>query len=113
MSGTTSITFVLSLAAVFLFVFVAIVVMKKRRGKKREGSEGDLQEEIKEQIIWRAMAQGGRITAAEAASHGGRSPLDVERALLSLVAEGRAQVEVGEEEGIVYLVDLGTGSGDE
>ena len=42
-----------------------------------------------------------------------RSPLDVERALLSLVAEGRAQVEVGEEAGIVYLVDLGTGSGDE
>lgn len=112
MSGVTR-TFVLSLAAVFLLVLVVIVVMKMRRGKKSKGSEGDLQEEIKEQIIWRALAQGGRITAAEAASHGGRSPLDVERALLSLVAEGRAQAEAGEEREIVYLVDLGTGSGDE
>lgn len=84
---------------------------KMRRSKGRETPDSQLQKEIRDQIIWRAMAQGGRITAEEAAAHGGQSPMEVERALMSLVAEGRATAEAGDDGGIVYRVDVGGGGG--
>ena len=80
---------------------------RMRRSKGRETPDSQLEKEIRDQIIWRAMAQGGRITREEAAAHGGRSPMDVERALMSLVAEGRATAEAGDDGGIVYRVDVG------
>ena len=64
---------------------------------------------IKEQIVWRAVAQGGRITAAEAAAHAGLAPMEAEHALMTLVSEGRAAVEPGEEGDIVYRIDSPVG----
>ncbi|UCF18992.1 MAG: hypothetical protein JSU87_13820 [Gemmatimonadota bacterium] len=60
---------------------------------------------VRDQIVWRAVALGGRITAVEAAAHGGLNPPDAERILMSLVADGRAQVEAGESGDIVYRID--------
>lgn len=59
---------------------------------------------IKDQIIWRAVALGGRITAAEAAAHCGLPEPEVEQVLLSLVSAGQADAEPGEGGGIVYRV---------
>ncbi len=59
----------------------------------------------KDQIIWRALAQGGRITAAEAAPIVGLPELEVEHALMSLVSEGRATAEAGDSGGIVYRIE--------
>jgi hypothetical protein len=50
------------------------------------------------------MAQGGRITVAEAATHAGLPEMEVELALMSLVADGRASAEAGEAGEIVYQV---------
>jgi cadmium resistance protein CadD (predicted permease) len=60
---------------------------------------------VKEQIVWRAVAQGGRITAAEAAAHVGQPEMQIEHALMSLVAEGRAAAEPGAGGEIVYRID--------
>jgi hypothetical protein len=59
---------------------------------------------IKDQIIWRAMALGGRITADEAAAHAGLPEMEVELVLMSLVSEGRASAEAGEGGRIVYQI---------
>ncbi len=61
--------------------------------------------DVKEQIVWRAIAQGGRITAAEAAAQSGLPETQIEHALIALVADGRAAVEPGAEGTIVYRID--------
>ena len=77
-------------------------------GLRSRGQDGDAESQrlagIKEQIVWRAMAQGGRITAAEAAAHAGLPEMEVEFALMSLVSEGRASAEAGEAGHILYHV---------
>ena len=60
---------------------------------------------LKEQVVWRAMARGGEITAAEAAAHTGMESRDAEYALMLLVSEGRARVEPGPTGEIVYHID--------
>ncbi len=76
-----------------------------RTSAKSKSPEAKRQAEIKDQIVWRALAQGGRITSAEAAAQAGLEPLEVEHALLSLVSEGRAEVEAGESGDIIYRID--------
>lgn len=72
----------------------------------RRASDGDsMTSGIREQIIWRAVAMGGRITAMEAAAHCGLPEPEVEQVLLSLVSEGRADAEPGDGGGIVYRIE--------
>ncbi len=76
------------------------------RGKKKSHSpEAERLSSVKDQIVWRAIAQGGRITAADAATHYGLTEVEVEHALMSLVAEGKAAAEPGSAGGIVYRID--------
>lgn len=79
---------------------------RHRRAQSSDPEEGRL-EEIKNQVIWRSMAQGGRVTASEVAAQGGLPLPEVERALLSLVAEGRAEAEPGDGGQIFYRVEAG------
>jgi hypothetical protein len=58
---------------------------------------------LKDQIVWRALAQDGRITASEAAVHSGLAEMEVELALMSLVADGKATAEPGDGT-IVYRI---------
>jgi hypothetical protein len=96
-----------------LIVFLLVVGLGfywARRRKGRRGADGDALEEIKQQLVWRAMAKGGTITASQAATEGHLPMIDVERALMSMVAEGRAAVEAGEGGEAVYRIDTPTTS---
>lgn len=104
-----SVILILGLAAVILIIMVLLVWSRRRRESDDESESGE-QRLIREQIIWRALAQGGKITVAEAAAHGGQAPFDVERALMALVAEGKARAEAGEEGDIVYYIDSDSGT---
>ena len=75
-----------------------------RSASKSKDPEAERLAGIKEQIVWKAVAQDGRITPAEAAAQAGLPPMEVELALMSLVAEGRAAVEPGESGEVVYLI---------
>ena len=99
---------ILGLVVLFLLAIGLFLLVRARRSRRRQDPEAQLQRESQEQITWRAMAQGGRITAEEAITHGGQSPADVERALMMLVAEGRATAEPGDEGQIVYRIAMGT-----
>ena len=99
---------ILGLVALFLLAIGLFLWVRTRRSKGRQDPEAQLQQEIQEQITWRAMAQGGGITVEEAVTHGGRSPADVERALMILVAEGRARAELGDDGQIVYRIEMGS-----
>ncbi len=106
-------TFVVNLrgGTAFLAVFIlgvvptvtgfAVLRASRRRGK----SEHDKLGAIKDQVLWRALAQGGRITAAEAALHAGVAQPEVEFALMALVSDGRAVAEPGEAGEIVYRIE--------
>ncbi len=83
-----------------------------RSTSKSHDPETDRLAGIKEQIVWRAIARDGQITAAEAASHTGLPPMDVEHVLMSLVAEGQAAVQPGESGDIVYRIDSPLGGPD-
>ncbi len=106
-------TFVVNLrgGTAFLAVFILGVVPTVtgfavlRASRKRGKSEHDKLGTVKDQVVWRAMAQGGRITAAEAALHSGAPQPDVEFALLALVSDGRAIAEPGEAGEIVYRIE--------
>ena len=106
-------TFVVNLRGgmAFLAVFILGVVPTVtgfavfRASRKRGKSEHDKLGTIKDQIVWRAVAQGGRITAAEAALHAGVPQPEVEFALMALVSDGRAVAEPGEAGEIVYRVE--------
>lgn len=99
---------ILGLVALFLLAIGLFLWVRARRSKGRRDPEAQLQREIQEQITWRAMAQGGGITVEEAVTHGGRSPADVERALMIMVAEGRARAEPGDDGQIVYRIEMGS-----
>ncbi len=82
-----------------------------RGSKKGRSPEVERLTSVKDQIVWRAIASGGRITAAEAATFAGLTEIEVEHALMSLVAEGKAVAEPGGTSGIVYRIDSPHGSG--
>lgn len=103
---------ILGLAAIVMLVMAVLLWSRRRRKKSGEGAVSEDQRLIREQIIWRAVAQGGKITVAEAAAHGGQQPPEVERVLMALVAEGRARAEAGENGEIVYYVDSSTDTND-
>ena len=103
---------VLGLAAIVMLVVGMLLWSRRRRAKSGEHDQSQDQQLIREQIIWRAVAQGGKITVAEAVTHGGQPPMEVERVLMTLVAEGRARAEAGENGEIVYFVDSSTGTHD-
>jgi cadmium resistance protein CadD (predicted permease) len=108
-------TFVVSLPgglesiAVFLLgvipaaVGFAMLYAGWRSGKRRD-PEAERLAGIKDQIVWRAVAQDGKITAAEAAAHAGLPEMEVELALMSLLSEGRASAEADDDGQIVYRV---------
>ena len=80
---------ILGLVALFLLAIGLFLWVRARTSKKgRRDPEAQLHREIQEQITWRAMAQGGGITVEEAVTHGGRSPADVERALMGIAIAG-------------------------
>jgi hypothetical protein len=106
--GLSGILLVLGLVVLVVFVLGVFLWARARRSRSSKDPDALIQDQIKEQILWRAMAQGGRITVAEAAAHGGQAPEEVERALMMLVAEGQANAEAGEGGEIVYLVDSGS-----
>lgn len=108
-------TFVVSLPsglefiAVFLLgVMPAVVGFAMLYAGWRSGKHRDPEAErlagIKDQIVWRAMAQEGVITAAEAAAHAGLPETEVELALMSLLSEGRASAEADDNGQIVYRI---------
>ena len=74
----------------------------------RGAGKGDPEQErlasLKDQIVWRAMGQGNRITAAEVAGQTGMTEGDAELALMALVSEGRAVAEADESGSIVYRI---------
>ncbi len=74
-----------------------------RAAGKRDPEQERL-DSLKDQIIWRALAQDGTITAAQAADHSGLPEMEVELALMSLVADGRATAEPGDG-AIVYRIE--------
>lgn len=86
-------------------VGVALLWASYRSSSRQQDPEVERLAGIKDQIVWRALAQGGRITAAEAATHAGLPEMEVEHALMSLVSEGRAAVEPGESGSIVYRIE--------
>ncbi|MGD8866339.1 MAG: hypothetical protein PVI01_01890 [Gemmatimonadales bacterium] len=106
-------TFVVNLqgGTAFLAIFILGVVPTVtgfavlRASRKRAKPQHDKLNAIKDQLIWRAVAQGGRITAAEAALQAGVPQLEVEFALMALVSDGRAMAEPGEAGEIVYRID--------
>lgn len=106
-------TFVVNLqgGTAFLAIFILGVVPTVtgfavlRASRRRAKPQHDKLSAIKDQLVWRALAQGGRITAAEAALHAGVPQLEVEFALMALVSDGRAMAEPGEAGEIVYRVD--------
>ncbi len=98
----------------FILVFVlgvvpavigAAILWGGWRSAKRVNPEVERLAHVKDQVLWRAVAQGGRITVAEAAAHAGLPQMEVEHALMSLVSEGRAAAEPGESGDIVYRID--------
>ena len=93
--------------AIFLLGVVPIVagIAILRASRKRDSSDDGRMATIKDQIVWRAMAQGGRITASEATQHAGVPQTEVEYALMALVSDGRAAAEPGEAGEIVYRIE--------
>jgi hypothetical protein len=98
------ITAVFLLGVVPFFVGSAMMWYGYRSGSRGKDSGEARLVGIKEQIFWKAMAQEGRITAAEAAAHAGQPLMEVEHALMSLVSEGSAVVEPSESGDVVYRV---------
>lgn len=106
-------TFVVNLegGTAFLAIFVLGVVPTVtgfaivRASRKRDKPQRDKLSAIKDQLMWRALAQGGRITAAEAALHAGVPQTEVEFALMALVSDGRALAEPGEAGEVVYRIE--------
>jgi len=106
-------TFVVNLegGVAFLAIFVLGVVPSVtgfaviRASRKRGKPQHDKLSAIKDQVVWRALAQGGRITAAEAAVHAGVPQPEIEFALMALVSDGRALAEAGEAGEIVYRIE--------
>lgn len=82
-----------------------LLALFRRSAVSRRDPEAERIDSLKDQIIWRALGQGNRITAAEAAAQSGSSEGDAEMALMALVSEGRAVAEPGESGGVVYRVD--------
>lgn len=109
--SSLQITATFLLGVVPFFVGAAMIWHGYRSGSRSQNPEEARLAGIKEQIFWKAIAQEGRITAAEAAAHAGLSATDVERALLSLVAEGRAVVEPAQSGDVVYRVQSPLGEG--
>ena len=109
----------LQFGANFLFGVIPTVVGAAllwsgwRSSSKRQDPETVRFSAVQDQIIWRAVAMGGRITSPEAAEHTGLPAAEVEQALMSLLSSGRARVEPGESGEIDYLVDtsLSVGGG--
>ena len=96
-------SFVLGIVPVV--VGVAMLWADYRSSSRRRDPEAERLAGIKDQIVWRAMAQGGRITAADAAAHAGLTELEAEHGLMSLVSDGQAIVEPGESGNIVYRIE--------
>ena len=107
----------LQMTAAFLLGLVPAVVGAAmlwagyRSSSSARDPEAERLASIKDQIVWRAIAQNGRITAAEAAGQTGLAPTEAEHALMLLVSEGRAAVEPGESGDIVYRIDSPLGGG--
>jgi hypothetical protein len=99
------------LGVIPFFVGAAMIWYGFRSGSKSKDPEEARLAGIKEMIFWKAIAQDGRITAAEAAAHAGLPAMDIEHALMSLVAEGRAVVEPGQTGDVVYRVQSPLGEG--
>jgi hypothetical protein len=97
----------------YLLMGLAIVVIGgaivwalfRRSTVSRRDPEAERIDSLKDQIIWRAVGQGNRITAAEAAAQSGVTPGEAEMALMALVSEGRAAAEASESGAVVYRVD--------
>jgi hypothetical protein len=104
-SGGLALMGYLLLGLAIVVIGGAILLALFRRSTVKRDPEAERIDSLKDQIIWRALAQGNRVTAAEVAAETGLSEADAELALMALVSEGRAVAEPGESGGIVYRVD--------
>jgi hypothetical protein len=98
-----------ALGVVPIVVGAAVLWSGMRSAARRHDPEAERLAATKDQLVWRAMAQGGRITAAQASAHSGLAPAEAELALMALVAEGQATVEPGDQGDIVYRIDSPVG----
>ncbi len=100
----------LKFIAYFLFAITPIalgVALIWTGWRGSAGSSPEVQEKanIKDQIIWRALAKGGHITVSEVADMVDLLPSDAELVLMSLVAEGRAVAEPKDSGEVVYRIE--------
>ncbi len=100
----------LKFIAYFLFAITPIalgVALIWTGWRGSAGSSPEVQEKanIKDQIIWRALAKGGHITVSEVADMVDLLPSDAELVLMSLVAEGRAAAELDDSGEVVYRIE--------
>ena len=100
----------LKFIAYFLFAIAPIAVgvaLIWTGWRGSAGSSPEVQEKanIKDQIIWQALAKGGHITVSEVADLVDLLPSDAELVLMSLVAEGRAAAEPKDSGEVVYRIE--------
>ena len=103
-SGGLALIGYLLLGVAILVFGGAILLALFRRTVKSKDPEAERLDNVKDQIVWRAMGQGNRITAAEVAGQTGMTEGDAELALMALVSEGRAVAEADESGSIVYRI---------
>ncbi len=103
-SGGLALIGYLLLGLALVVIGGAILMALFRRSVRRSEPEAERFGNVKDQIIWRTMAGGSRVTAAEVAAQSGLSEADAELALMALVSEGRAVAEASEA-GVVYRIE--------
>lgn len=101
----------LQFIAYFLFVVIplavgaALVWAGLRGSSARASPEEKRLAGLKDQIVWRALAKDGQITVSEAVAELQLEPGEAERALMALVADGRAGVEPQKSGEVVYRIE--------
>lgn len=103
--GLALIGYLLLGLAIVIIGGAVLLALFRRFTVKRRDPEAERIDNLKDQIIWRALAEGIQITATEVAAQSGVTEADAELALMALVSDGRAVVEPGESGGVVYRID--------
>ncbi|UCC73605.1 MAG: hypothetical protein JSV86_03305 [Gemmatimonadota bacterium] len=97
--------------AIVIIGGAVLLALFRRSAVTRRDPEAERLDNLKDQIIWRALGQGTRVTAAEVAAQSGLTEADAELALMALVSEGRAVAEPGESGGVIYRIGSAAAGG--
>jgi len=103
-SGGLALIGYLLLGVAILVFGGAILLALFRRTVKSKDPEAERLDNVKDQIVWRAMSQSNQTTAADVAGQTGMTENDAEQALIALVSEGRAVAAADESGSIVYRI---------